>query len=162
MRRGWEGFALVELAIVVAVIGVLAAVAVPRFLAMQEAAGKASLDANFDALRASLVALRAKFGAFPDERSFDRGRYGGAYFFPYPPAYLSDAAYNDYLIVPGARKDWIKGARLVGRDERCPQGYSKFYLLNTVKESSNASAYYADVYGAICYDADTGALRRLW
>ena len=66
MMKGNKGFTLVELAIVIVVIGILAAIAVPRFLTMQEAAGKAALDANFDALRTTITAAKARTGVYPD------------------------------------------------------------------------------------------------
>ncbi len=156
MMKSKKGFTLVELAIVIVVIGILAAIAIPRFLTMQEAAGKAALDANFDALRTAIVAVKSRTGAYPDRNQFDRG-YGYDpvsrkyyYFFNSPNTAYSDARYSDGLITTRAPR----GATLVGRNDSCPSGYRAYYLLNKYPTP--------DVYGRICYNPNNGDLKKQW
>jgi len=158
MMKGNKGFTLVELAIVIVVIGILAAIAVPRFLTMQESAGKAALDANFDALRTTVVAIKSRTGQYPDRNEFDRG-YGRDpvsgkvyYFFSSPNTRYSDAQYSGGLIETGTRN--FRGATQIGRNDRCPRGYQTFYLANKYPKP--------DVYGKICYNPNNGDLKKEW
>ncbi len=152
MMKSKKGFTLVELAIVIVVIGILAAIAIPRFLTMQEAAGKAALDANFDGLRTAVVAVKARLGRFPTLNEMDHGYVvisgDRKAFFSSPNDKYSDATYSNYLIRQRAPKD----ATLVGSG-RCKNG-STLYLINKYPNP--------DVYGAICYDQASGTLRKTW
>ena len=56
-----KGFTLIELMIVVAIIGILAAIAIPSFLAMQLRAKRSELPTNLDAIRTAEKAYHAEW-----------------------------------------------------------------------------------------------------
>lgn len=60
-----QGFTLIELLIVVAIIGILAAIAVPNFLNAQVRAKIASVKANFNSLTTAMESYRLDNNAYP-------------------------------------------------------------------------------------------------
>jgi len=64
MRRISKGFSLVELMIVVAIIGILAAIAIPNFITMQLKAKRSELPGNVDGIKTAELSYDAAFDAY--------------------------------------------------------------------------------------------------
>ena len=65
-----KAFTLVELMIVVAIIGILAAIAVPNFVAMQYRAKRAEVPSNVDGIKTAELAYDAAFDAFVQQTAW--------------------------------------------------------------------------------------------
>ncbi|MBS0182785.1 MAG: prepilin-type N-terminal cleavage/methylation domain-containing protein [Nitrospira sp.] len=62
--RKQEGFTLIELMIVVAIIGILAAIAIPNFLQYQMKSRQSEAKSNIGAIRTSLISFSGERGCF--------------------------------------------------------------------------------------------------
>jgi len=64
LLRKQEGFTLIELMIVVAIIGILAAIAIPNFLQYQLKSRQSEAKVNLNAIKTSAIAFQAEKGCY--------------------------------------------------------------------------------------------------
>ncbi|MEK6647149.1 MAG: type II secretion system protein [Candidatus Firestonebacteria bacterium] len=82
-RRGEKGFTLIELMIVVAIIGILAAIAIPKFAQMLEKSREGATKGNLGAIRSAVsIYYGDKEGVWPT----DLTTTFTSYLNPIPPA----------------------------------------------------------------------------
>lgn len=107
MKQQRTGFTLIELLIVVAIIGILAAIAVPNFLNAQLRAKIAKVEGEFNASKTAFEMYRIDNGsALPDAWSIG-GWYAAWQRFTTPVAYLSTVPID--IFQPEQRELYVNG-----------------------------------------------------
>ncbi|TWH48298.1 type II secretion system protein [Sporomusa sp. KB1] len=64
--KSQKGFTLIELMVVIAIIGILTAIAVPKFGSAADSANKAKIQADLRTLDSAISMYYAKEGKYPD------------------------------------------------------------------------------------------------
>ena len=65
LKKGQKGFTLIELLIVVAIIGILAAIAIPQFSAYRKKGYNAAATSDLRNFRTTLESYQADFQTYP-------------------------------------------------------------------------------------------------
>lgn len=71
--KNQEGFTLVELVVVIAILGILAGIAIPRFMSATETARGAKTVADLRTLESAAVMYYAKTGVVPTKTDLEKG-----------------------------------------------------------------------------------------
>jgi len=69
-KRGYKGFTLVELVVVLVILGVLVALAVPRFTASASKAKETTFCSNVRTIKSQLELYKMTTGSYPETGSF--------------------------------------------------------------------------------------------
>jgi prepilin-type N-terminal cleavage/methylation domain-containing protein len=88
MAARQKGFTLVELMIVVAIIGVLAAVAIPKFADMLEKSREGATKGNLGAIKSAIAGYYADQTVLPATLDTQSTLSGSVYFKPFLPNYI--------------------------------------------------------------------------
>ncbi|MHC1758873.1 MAG: competence type IV pilus major pilin ComGC [Negativicutes bacterium] len=81
-----KGFTLVELLVVVAIIGILAAIAVPKFTDASNSAKVAKIQADLRTIDSAIAVYQAKNGTVPAVADLTDATKGTLTAFPVPPS----------------------------------------------------------------------------
>jgi type IV pilus assembly protein PilA len=99
-RSGSAGFTLVELMIVIAIIGLLSAIAVPNYISYRKKARVAQVASNLKNFETAFIAYAVDYENFPNDCHTDTGPYG-----------LPNAEMEAYISV----NEWAAPTALGGR-----------------------------------------------
>jgi len=69
-----KGFTLIELIVVIAVLGVLATLIIPRVVGVQNKAKEAAITANEKIIKNALERYYAEHGEYPEEQTIEEGK----------------------------------------------------------------------------------------
>ena len=135
LRKGEKGFTLIELMIVVAIIGILAAIAIPNFLRFQLKSKTSEGKVNLAAIRTAEESYLAEFGS-------------------YVTAAATPAAWT-----PRSRKEIFTGGGITSFDQLgwAPEG-AVFFQYAVLVDAMNVLAYTTDALA----DIDGDGMNQVW
>jgi prepilin-type N-terminal cleavage/methylation domain-containing protein len=131
MLRNSKGFTLIELMIVVVIIGILAAIAIPNFISMQDRAKEGSVKANMHTVQLAIEDFAVQNdGTYPvaaDDAAVAANLPGGAY--PNNPFDTSVAMGMNWAAVPAVAGE-VGRAPAATADGYNLRGFGKTALLS--------------------------------
>lgn len=75
-RPATAGFTLAEVMIVIAILGILAAIAIPNYIKYRQKSQLAEIVAHIDNFEKGFIAFALEYGGFPDDCHTTDGSYG--------------------------------------------------------------------------------------
>lgn len=95
-----RGFTLVELVVVISILGVLAGMAIPRFMASTEAAKRAKILADLRTVDSAVTMYYATKGKYPDNTNTTKELYNSGLLasIPVPPSSVQGPDGTTYTI----------------------------------------------------------------
>ena len=103
-----RGFTLVELIVVISILGVLAGIAIPRFMSSTEAAKRAKIMADLRTVDSATTIYYATKGTYPDNTNATKDLYKSGLLaaIPVPPSSVKSPDGTTYTI-PANRKNYF-------------------------------------------------------
>jgi prepilin-type N-terminal cleavage/methylation domain-containing protein len=157
--RTLVGFTLIELLIVVAIIGILAVIAIPRFRDAMTKAMIGRVQGDFDAIKKGMYQYKMDHGEYPDMVSVsgDQGKYMGNCpiildALTTPIQYLSTSNVLDPFAARGVYRDGFSG--------NTPHPDIEYYFYFSYESKSawmnriSAQKFYHSAFSLVCWGPD--------